>query len=96
VSTWGPASRASTRNGRAWASISPAIAAGPGFSSIRGWRAVTWPGCGGGGGGGGGGAGARPPPPLLGMMGAFQFAPDPGSGHPLLHTYSGVLARFEG
>jgi len=36
------------------------------------------------------------PAPLLGMMGAFQFAPDPGSGHPLLHTYSGVLARFEG
>ena len=34
--------------------------------------------------------------PLLGMMGAFQFAPDPGGGHPLLHTYSGVLARFEG
>jgi small ligand-binding sensory domain FIST len=34
--------------------------------------------------------------PLLGMMGAFQLAPDPRSGVPLLHTYSGVLARFEG
>jgi small ligand-binding sensory domain FIST len=33
--------------------------------------------------------------PLLGMMGAFQLAPDPMEGVPLFHTYSGVFARFE-
>lgn len=41
-------------------------------------------------------AGALGPAPLLGMMGAFQLAPDPRGTVPLLHTYSGVLARFEG
>ena len=33
--------------------------------------------------------------PLLGMMGAFQLAPDPRGGELLLHTYAGVLARFD-
>jgi small ligand-binding sensory domain FIST len=33
--------------------------------------------------------------PLLGMMGAFQLAPDPLGGAPLLHTYSGVFALFD-
>jgi len=32
--------------------------------------------------------------PLLGMMGAFQLAPNPLGGAPLVHTYSGVFARF--
>ena len=40
-------------------------------------------------------AGALGPAPLLGMMGAFQLAPDPRGAAPLLHTYSGVLARLE-
>ena len=33
--------------------------------------------------------------PLLGMMGAFQLAPNPMDGDPLFHTYSGVFARFD-
>ena len=40
-------------------------------------------------------AGALGPAPLLGMMGAFQLAPAPRGAAPLLHTYSGVLARLE-
>ncbi len=34
------------------------------------------------------------PAPLLGMMGAFQLAPNPLGGAPLVHTHSGVFARF--